>query len=205
MDRGRGLSEPFRSPGAFALVATVVALSVSGCEAAENEPVDGSGAMTTAELPEARPADVESPSALVEALYDVISGPAEEERDWDRLRSLFWPGARVRIPRPPAEGGEGIGEWDVEGFIEQGRSVFAESGFWEREIWNRTERFGNIAHVLSTYESRVGSEDSEPAGRGINSIQLLRDDGRWWIAAIAFDVELPDNPIPDRYAGEADR
>lgn len=145
--------------------------------------------------------DVGSPNALVSALYDVISGAAEAERDWDRLRSMFWPGAKVRIPRPPPEGGGGIGEWDVEGFIDAGRAEYAETGFWEREIWNRTERFGNIAHVLSTYESRVGSEQSEPVGRGINSFQLLRHDGRWWIAAIAFDTELPDNPIPDRYAG----
>ena len=154
-------------------------------------------------LPDARPSDVESPNALVHALYDVISGPAAEDRDWDRLRSMFWPGAKVRIPRPPPEGSEVIGEWDVEGFIEAGRSDYTEDGFWEREIWNRTERFGNIAHVLSTYESRVGSEESEPVRRGINSFQLLRHDGRWWIAAITFDVELPDNPIPDRYGGDS--
>ena len=45
---------------------------------------------------EADPADVATQDAIIEALYDVISGPAGEARDWDRFRSLFIPeGARL--------------------------------------------------------------------------------------------------------------
>ncbi len=47
------------------------------------------------EPPEARPADVESIEAILHAVYDVISGDAGEPRDWDRMRSLFVPGARL--------------------------------------------------------------------------------------------------------------
>lgn len=32
---------------------------------------------------------------ILAALYDVISGPADQERDWNRMRSLCAPGARV--------------------------------------------------------------------------------------------------------------
>jgi hypothetical protein len=39
-------------------------------------------------------ADVESINAIIAAAYDVISGPAGKKRDWDRERSLFFPGAR---------------------------------------------------------------------------------------------------------------
>lgn len=145
--------------------------------------------------------DSGSPEAVVAALYDVISGPAGQDRDWDRLRHLFWPGAVVRIPRPPPDGGRDIGEWTVEGFIEEARPIYAESGFWEREIWRRAERFGDIAHVLSAYESRVGTPEAEPTGRGVNSLQLIRHAGRWWITSIVFDVERPDRPIPERYGG----
>ncbi len=42
----------------------------------------------------ARPDDVKSMDAILAALYDVISGPAGK-RDWDRLRSLFHPNARM--------------------------------------------------------------------------------------------------------------
>ena len=46
--------------------------------------------------PEADPADVASIDAIIEALYDVISGPTGEPRDWDRMRSLFTADARTR-------------------------------------------------------------------------------------------------------------
>ena len=35
--------------------------------------------------------------------------------------------------------------------------------------------------------------------RGINSIQLVRDGKRWWIASVVWDTERPDNPIPADY------
>ena len=43
----------------------------------------------------ADPKDVASQDAIIAALYDVISGPACQSRDWDRFRSLFAPGARL--------------------------------------------------------------------------------------------------------------
>jgi len=153
----------------------------------------------------ARREDVATPEAAVAAVYDVISGPAERERprDWDRFRSLFLPGARFLLTRwGDRESGteeEVVREWDVEGFITVASTVYRERGFWEREVWHRTDRFGNIAHVFSTYESRLDSPDSDPVGRGINSVQLVRSQGRWWIAEIAWDVETPANAIPEDY------
>src|SRR4051794_10526902 len=46
-------------------------------------------------LPPANPADVGSIDAIIRALYDGISGPAGKERDWERERSLYLPGARL--------------------------------------------------------------------------------------------------------------
>jgi hypothetical protein len=89
--------------------------------------------------------------------------------------------------------------WDVEGFIDAARGFYHESGFYEREVARRVDRFGHIAQVFSTYESRVASEDSEPAARGINSVQVVHAENRWWIAHIVWDVERPDNPIPEAY------
>src|SRR5438128_399255 len=43
----------------------------------------------------ADPKDVASEDAIVAALYDAISGPAGQKRNWDRFRSLFVPGARL--------------------------------------------------------------------------------------------------------------
>lgn len=149
-----------------------------------------------------RPGDVASPESLVAALYDVISGPADEERDWDRFRGLFLSDARLIMGRRP-DGGPGAGEElavaDIEEFIPAATAQYAEDGFWEREIAGRVDRFGHVAHAWSTFETRVGSPDSEPVGQGINSVQMVREAGRWRIAAITWDVELPGQRIPREY------
>jgi hypothetical protein len=44
--------------------------------------------------PGPRASDVKSMDAIIAALYEVISGPAGQQRDWDRMRNLFVPGAR---------------------------------------------------------------------------------------------------------------
>lgn len=145
---------------------------------------------------------MEKPEATVLAMYAILCGPADEERDWDAFRSLFWPGATVTIPRPSPDGEVDAGEWDVEDFILAATEEYAEAGFWEDEIWSRTESWGNIAHVWSTYESRYGSPDADPAGRGINSIQLVRYDDDWLIISIIFDIEsLAEERIPKKYGG----
>ena len=56
--------------------------------------------------PAAKPADVASPDAIMAATYEVISGPAGQQRDWDRFRSLFVPGARL-IPVVAKKTGSG--------------------------------------------------------------------------------------------------
>lgn len=150
-----------------------------------------------------RSGDATSPEALVSALYDVISGPADQARDWDRFRALFEPGVRFLICRGDVDEGQPArGEWDIEEFVEAASAEYAKDGFWEREVHSRTEAFGGIAHVWSTYESRVGSPDSPPAARGINSVQCVRHDDRLWIAHLVFDFEDAGTPIPARYLTE---
>jgi hypothetical protein len=148
--------------------------------------------------PAVRSADVSSMDAIVAALYDVISGPAGQARDWDRMRSLFAPGGRL-IPSVPGEHGATARVLDVDGYIERVRPTFERTGFFEREIARKTEAFGNIAHVFSTYESRHAPADAAPFARGINSIQLLKDGDRWWVVTVFWDAERPGNTLPAQY------
>lgn len=172
------------------LAVALLPLAACAAETPEESPggsvMDADQRAAILELPDS-PApmaeDVASPEAVVQAVYASISGPAEkdEPRDWDRLRSLLLPEARlvlVRWQSPEGEEEEILRGWDVEGFIEAARGFYHESAFYEREVGRRVDRFGNIAQVFSTYESRVGSEESEPVARGINSVQLVRADGR---------------------------
>jgi hypothetical protein len=89
--------------------------------------------------------------------------------------------------------------WDLEEFISEATKELAESGLWEREIAATSHQFGHIAQVFSTYETRVGTAQGLPARRGINSIQLLDNQGQWAITSLIYDIERPWNPIPDHY------
>jgi hypothetical protein len=148
----------------------------------------------------ADPADVASIDAIITAAYDGISGAAGEKRDWDRERSLFYPGARlIPIAKPGANDRLAPQMLDVEGFIARVEQYVTESGFFEKEIARRTEQFGRIAHVWSTYESRHNADDPKPFMRGINSIQLFYDGSRWWIVGIYWQQESPEHPVPENY------
>lgn len=153
---------------------------------------------TILSVPPAEAGDIDSMDSIIAALYDVISGPVGEPRDWDRLRSLFVPGGRLTpvIQRP---GGDvGLRFLGVDDYIAQSGDFLVQAGFREHEIARREERFGNIAHVFSTYEGFRG-EETEPFLRGINSIQLLNDGSRWWVVSVYWQAEGPDNPLPPRY------
>jgi len=153
-------------------------------------------------VPAANFADVQSIDAIINAAYDGISGPAGKKRDWDRERSLYFPGARL-IPVGMKPGRNDVdlapNVLDIEGFIARVEPFFEKEGFYEKEIARRTEQFGNIAHAWSTYESRHDPNDPEPFMRGINSIQLFNDGNRWWIVNIYWQQESVEHPIPQEY------
>ncbi|MEN3370535.1 MAG: hypothetical protein V7609_2678 [Verrucomicrobiota bacterium] len=148
------------------------------------------------------PDDTSSIDAIINAAYDGISGPAGKKRDWDQQRSLFLPGARL-VPTA-MNAGDADAELapqflDVEEYIARVEPYFRENGFYEKEVARRTEQFGRIAHVWSTYESRHREDDAEPFMRGINSIQLFHDGTRWWIVNIYWQHEGEKNPLPAKY------
>ncbi|MBC7894698.1 MAG: hypothetical protein H7066_04755 [Cytophagaceae bacterium] len=151
--------------------------------------------------PAANPADVASIDAILKTLYDVISGPAGQARNWDRFRSILVPNARL-MPTGSRPGGAGASVAMLSGddYVRRAGPGLERSGFFEREIHRVTEEYGHIVHAFSTYESRRTADLGEkPFSRGINSIQLLKDGGRWWVVSIYWDSERPGNEIPAKY------
>ena len=149
---------------------------------------------------QAKEDDVRSIEAILAATYDVISGPAGKKRDWDRFRSLFYPGARL-IPtgKRPNETEVGARVLSPDDYVERSAPFLEKEGFFERGVSNKIEKFGNIAQVFSTYESRHNAGDAQPFQRGINSFQLVNDGKRWWIITIMWEAESLENPIPQEY------
>jgi len=144
---------------------------------------------------EPRPADVATLDGLIAAYYDVISGPAGQPRQWSRDRTLYIPDIRFVSMSLNKDGKPVAHTMSHQQFVDASDKSLVAGGFYESEIHRNTERFGNIAHIASTYESRLKA-DGPVIARGINSIEAFWDGKRWWIASAIWDEERPDNPIP---------
>ena len=155
-----------------------------------------------AQVPASKPEDVKSIDSILAALYNVISGPAGD-RDWNRFRSLFLPGAILTSAGKDRDGIIRVRPRTVEGYVTGAGGYFSQHGFFESPIVSRVQTFGNVAQVFCSYESR-GAAGEAPFARGINSIQLANDGKRWWIVSILWDEERSDNPLPKEFAAKTE-
>ena len=134
--------------------------------------------------------------AAIAAFYRGISFDRGGAPDWASVSELFLPNARLTLPRFP--GWEGIcsmtiAEWGARFMEDLGRNhVIA---FHEREIASTIFHFGDIAHALSSFETRIVVESVQTL-RGVYSIQLARDAGGWRIVSMLWDFASDANAIP---------
>jgi len=154
---------------------------------------------TPAAPPAANPADINSIDAIMASTYAVISGPAGQQRDWNRFRSLFLPGARLAALVPKKEGGYDARVITPDDYAKFADTYFQKESFFERELSRHADRYGNIAQIFSTYESRHDPKDVKPFARGINSFQLFYDGKRWWVVTIYWQEESADAPLPKEF------
>jgi len=125
----------------------------------------------------------------IRGVYEVISGPPGQKRDFDRMRSLFAPGATLK-----AIGPKGLHGGTLEDYISRNKDVLEKEGFTERELGRRTEVWGGLATAWSSYDGRTASGSFHE--RGINSFQLVKIDGKWLVASILWQEETPANRLP---------
>jgi hypothetical protein len=148
--------------------------------------------------------DGSSVDTIVAAMYQSVSHGSEEEPNWKRMHDIFLPtGVLIPPKRPDADAHAVL---DVDAFqdrVRKGMAAAKERGdstaFFESEVARKTDCFGNVCQLFSTYEGRHAPGDEKPFVRGINAIQLVKDGKRWWITSIAWDTERPDNKIPEEY------
>ncbi|MBR7798532.1 hypothetical protein KDM90_00725 [Undibacterium sp. FT137W] len=146
----------------------------------------------------ARAADVQSIDGIIGALYDVISGGIGEARNWSRMRSLFIPEARIMAIGPKKDSKDfGLRILSVSDYIANSGPILVETGFREKELSRKTEIWGELAQVFTTYETQMDKDKSTK--RGINSVQLMHDGSRWWIISLLFEAERADLLLPETY------
>jgi hypothetical protein len=127
--------------------------------------------------------------AVVDAMYNMMSGPAGP-RDWSRQRDIFHADARQMRTGVDEGGKPWINIMTLDEYRENTTPYFAANPFFEVEIGRRIDMFGNMAHVWSAYEARTAPDAASVERRGVNSIQLYRDEtGRWQIISMIWDNE----------------
>lgn len=182
----------------IALLILTLAVGCAVCLAQTSASPAPSPTAPQTQTPAARPTDVDSIDHILAAVYDVISGPAGAPRNWDRFRSLFYPGARLIPSSRDDKGVIAARVLSPDDYVERAKGRFTQEGFYENSIANRIEQWDHLAHVWSTYESRH-ARGEKPFARGINSFQLLNDGTRWWILSIYWEAEDAAHPLPDQY------
>lgn len=121
--------------------------------------------------------------ATVLAVYNVISGPAGR-RDWNVFKELFAPGARMVAYR------NGVASvMTPDEYIEKSKPYFTDNGFFERPVQTHIDRFKDIAHVTSRYESRHKTTDEKAFARGVNHFELVRNGERWTVLSVVWEEE----------------
>ena len=146
-------------------------------------------AALVAAAPAPSQADLAGIDAAIRGVYEVISGPPGQKRDFDRMRSLFAPGATMK-----AIGPKGLHGGSVEDYIARDKDILEREGFTEHELGRRLQVWGGLATAWSSYDGRTANGSFHE--RGINSFELVKIDGKWLIASILWQEETPQNPLP---------
>lgn len=129
--------------------------------------------------------------AVVDEMYDMISGPAGP-RDWARQARCFHPDARQMRTGVDGDGAPWIKIMSPAQYQADVTPFFLSTPFFEVEMARRIDVLGNMAQVWSLYEARNAPDDTTPERRGINSIQLFKGaDGAWKIMSMIWDNERP--------------
>lgn len=127
------------------------------------------------------------------ALDAAISGPADKDRAC--MRALLTPDARITLVSIGEDGAASYKVLNLDDWIARTKArghIIIE----EKQQNFRVDRFGNIAHVWSMYTLR---SDGHAVARGINSIEAVKETGRWRVTSIMAQAESAAAPLPEDY------
>jgi len=122
---------------------------------------------------------------LIQEFYRVICFEEGGAPDFDRMTDLFSQHARITRVTP-----EGVDHLDVQGFSALVRELLelgAFTSFYEHEIGRTAYRYGRVAHIASAYETKAFADAIDYLERGVNSLQVLREQDGWRIVSLCWD------------------
>ena len=128
--------------------------------------------------------------ALIGQHFEPMRWKPGTRPNWERFRRDFLPGALLCGAARPAQ------PRSLDGFIERMETVARKNlqSFEEHTKGMRIQRFGNVAVVLAMSEML---ENGSELNHDVSGYLLVKSDGRWSIAAHAWDQAGPEKPVPE--------
>jgi hypothetical protein len=123
--------------------------------------------------------------AIVESLYECLSGAGEVERNWPEFLSLFHPEARMMIMYQ-----NNLSVLTAAQYRDFFREKIGDGMLKEYQISAEIRQDGLVAHVWSHYETIYVPDDKELTYSGFNSIQLIKLEGEWKVIQVLWDRKV---------------
>jgi hypothetical protein len=133
--------------------------------------------------------DIKSVDAIINAYYDVVSSSSNEP--WEFERDKYIHSKNAVITRLDEYGKAESHTLEAE-YIPIG--LLPKEDFYEKELKRKVSKYGNIAQVWSAFEIRTDPK-TESNIRGLNSIQLHYENGRWWIDSWTCEMESKKSSV----------
>ncbi len=146
-----------------------------------------------AQTPEASCALPSDPEGIPAAIDAAITGPADKDRAC--MKALLIPEARMMFVSLGADGAPAYTLQTLDDWIARVKAR-GHVMLQEKQLKFHIERYGNIAHLWSSYAL---SSDGKQAARGINSIEAIREAGGWRVTGIVVHAESATAPLPKKY------
>jgi hypothetical protein len=122
---------------------------------------------------------------LIREFYRVICFEEGGAPDFERMTTLFSQHARITRITP-----EGVDHLDVAGFgalVRELLELGAFTSFYEYELGRTAHRYGDVFHIASAYETKASADAIDFLERGVNSLQILREQDGWRIVSLCWD------------------
>ncbi len=143
---------------------------------------------------QAQQADVD---AIISDLYESISFNENTDPDYDTFHSLFIDNARLISVRDTSS--SRLSPQEYEEIMSQQRENGKIIAFKEYELHRETEIYGGVMHIFSTYQTQLETPEGSNSARGINSIQLMKENGSWKVVSLIWYEENEAHPLPEKY------
>ena len=139
--------------------------------------------------PKARPEDVQSVQSINNAYFDVLSGSATTERDWDRFKSLFLPDGRfVNLHTWDNDPHLIPAVFDLDRLIEMLKVNLRKADSDEHPVDIQVKTSSSMVQAFVTSEVHIHSSTGDHSARFINGFELVKDVDRYWIVEVTHEM-----------------